>query len=80
MPKAQHPLDDKIIALLQHGGMIKSEAKSKLKKDVYKLEALEIQQIINYSTHFGLNAKQKLIDEILEIRRETLLSRLMETH
>ncbi|MCL9775663.1 hypothetical protein [Vibrio methylphosphonaticus] len=76
MPKAKNPLDSKIIALLQNSGMIKSEAQLQLKKHVYKLEPNEIKQINNYSTHFGLNAKQNLIDEILDIRRDTMIAKL----
>ncbi len=76
MSQAKHPLDHKIIALLQQRGMIKSEAKARLKKQVYKLQASEVNQINNYSNHFGLNAKQKLIDEILDIRREAMISSL----
>ncbi|MBB1463581.1 hypothetical protein H5300_09630 [Vibrio sp. SG41-7] len=76
MSKVKHPLDDKIVALLQNSGMIKSEAKSQLKMHVYKLEPSEIKQINNYSRHFGLNTKQKLIDEILDIRRDTMIAKL----
>ena len=76
MSQAKHPFDNKIIALLQQRGMIKSEAKTRLKKQVYKLRAAEVNQINNYSNHFGLNAKQKLIDEILDIRREAMISSL----
>ncbi|WP_261904456.1 hypothetical protein [Vibrio fortis] len=76
MSQAKHPLDHKIITLLQQRGMIKSEAKTRLKKQVYKLQASEVNQINNYSNHFGLNAKQKLIDEILDIRREAMISSL----
>jgi ABC-type phosphate transport system auxiliary subunit len=76
MSQAKHPLDHKIIALLQQRGMIKSEAKTRLKNQVYKLQASEVNQINNYSNHFGLNAKQKLIDEILDIRREAMISSL----
>lgn len=76
MSQAKHPLDNKIISLLQQRGMIKSEAKIRLKKQVYKLQASEVNQINNYSNHFGLNAKQKLIDEILDIRREAMISSL----
>ena len=79
MSQAKHPLDSQIISLLQQRGMIKSEAKSQLKKQVYKLQASEVNQINNYSNHFGLNAKQKLIDEILDIRREALISSLTST-
>lgn len=78
MSKAKHPLDLKIIALLQHHGMIKSEAKAHLKQEVYRLQHAEVEKINNYTLHFGLQTKQQLIDEILALRRETLLRALTQ--
>lgn len=76
MLKAKHPLDLKIITLLQHHGMIKSEAKAHLKNEVYRLEHEDVEKINKYTLHFGLQTKQQLIDEILNLRREKLLSLL----
>jgi hypothetical protein len=76
MTKTKHPLDQQIIVLLQSHGLIKSEAKARLKKEVYKLLPSEIQKVDNYTTHFGLHNKQQLIDEILNIRRENMLLKL----
>ncbi len=77
MYKVVHPLDKQIIALLQQNGLIKSEAKIELKRDVYNLRKEEITQIQNYANHFGIHTKQKIIDEVLDIRREAMLSRLL---
>ncbi|GAL13531.1 hypothetical protein JCM19233_4536 [Vibrio astriarenae] len=52
------------------------KAEQCLKRDVYQLKADEICKVKNYATHFGLEAKQKLIDEILELRREAMIARL----
>lgn len=76
MTKYKNPLDSRIIKMLQNHGLIKKEAQVYLKQHIYKLEPNEIAKIKNYSTHFGLNAKQKLVDEILELRREVLISKL----
>ena len=78
MPKAKHPQDVEIITLLQHHGMIKSEANAYLKQEVYRLKSAEITKINNYTTHFSLQTKQQLIDEILTLRRETLLRALTQ--
>ncbi len=69
-------LDKAIIKLLQNKGLIRKEAEAYLKAHVYKLQQAEIEKIKNYATHFGIQAKEKLIEEILEIRRENVLSRL----
>ncbi len=71
-----HPKDEKIVQLLQQQGLIKSEVKTRLKSEVYRLQTDEIVKINNYAEHFGLSAKQKLIDEILDLRRENMISRL----
>ncbi|MDN3612328.1 hypothetical protein ACODM8_11285 [Vibrio ostreicida] len=78
MARDVHPLDQVIIKKLQSVGFIKSEADAILKRDVYQLESNDIAKIKNYATHFGLSAKERLIDEILELRREALLSKLTE--
>lgn len=78
MGQKTHPKDEKIVQLLQQQGLIKSEVKTRLKSEVYRLHADEVVKINNYAEHFGLNAKQKLIDEILDLRRETMLSRLTQ--
>ncbi|MDR9831484.1 hypothetical protein RCJ22_38505 [Vibrio sp. FNV 38] len=79
MARAINKTDKTIIQLLQKKGFVKSEAERYLKRDVYKLQADEVTKIKNYATHFGINAKQKLIDEILELRRDALLSRLSKS-
>ncbi|UUM29565.1 hypothetical protein [Vibrio japonicus] len=71
-----HPKDERIVQLLQQQGLIKREVKTRLKSEVYRLQTDEIVKINNYAEHFGLSAKQKLIDEILDLRRETMISRL----
>lgn len=76
MARAVNNADKTIIKLLQRQGYIKSEAEQCLKRDVYQLKADEISKVKNYATHFGLEAKQKLIDEILELRREAMIARL----
>ncbi|WP_165313395.1 hypothetical protein [Vibrio ziniensis] len=76
MARAIHDFDVLIIELLQQQGLIKKEAEALLKNEVYRLEAEEIQKIKNYATHFGLSAKDKLIQEILDLRRETLFNKL----
>ncbi|GAB2651487.1 hypothetical protein GCM10026988_20170 [Vibrio panuliri] len=76
MTKNTHPKDQKIIRLLQQNGLIKNEARQRLKQEVYSLDRNEIQKIQRYSKHFGLNAKQKMINEILDIRRDTMLGKL----
>ncbi len=76
MARAIHDFDVLIIELLQQQGFIKKEAEALLKNEVYRLEAEEIQKIKNYATHFGLPAKEKLIQEILDLRRETLFNKL----
>ncbi|WP_117232393.1 hypothetical protein [Vibrio maerlii] len=78
MSKAKHPLDEQIVSLLQQKGLIKSEAKTQLKRDVYNLRKEEVTQIHNYANHFGIHTKKKIIDEILDIRREAMLSRLLK--
>ncbi|AIV05216.1 MULTISPECIES: hypothetical protein [Vibrio] len=79
MVKAVNPTDEIIIKLLQHQGCIKSEAEVLLKKEVYRLQPDEIEKVKNYAQHFGIDAKEKLIDEILELRRETLLKKIAST-
>ncbi|AMF99043.1 hypothetical protein [Vibrio harveyi] len=79
MVKAVNPTDEIIIKLLQHQGSIKSEAEVLLKKEVYRLQPDEIEKVKNYAQHFGIDAKEKLIDEILELRREMLLKKIAST-
>ncbi|HHP0463053.1 TPA: hypothetical protein ACRZZI_000634 [Vibrio harveyi] len=79
MVKAVNPTDEIIIKLLQLQGCIKSEAEVLLKKEVYRLQPDEIEKVKNYAQHFGIDAKEKLIDEILELRRETLLKKIAST-
>ncbi len=74
---AQSRLDAEIIRLLQNQGLIKREAQRYLKQHVYTLHADEVAKIKNYATHFGIQAKQTLIDEILELRREQLRAQLL---
>lgn len=76
MTKSVHPADEPIIKLLQGQGLIKSEVEARLKRDVYRLAPEEVNKIKNYAKHFGIDAKEKLIDEILDIRRESLVVHL----
>lgn len=69
-------LDKIIIGLLQNKGLIKKEAEARLKQEVYQLQPEEIVKIKNYDTHFGIGAKDKLIQEILDLRREALFCKL----
>ncbi|ACY52047.1 hypothetical protein ND926_06035 [Vibrio diabolicus] len=75
MARAVNPIDETIIKLLQDQGLIRSEAEARLKKEVYRLQPNEIEKVKNYAQHFGINAKEKLIDEILELRREALIKK-----
>ncbi|MGR5287648.1 hypothetical protein ACP3V5_20190 [Vibrio maritimus] len=76
MQQHRHPMDATIVRLMQSQGLIKSEARSRLKHEVYQLDPSQIQKVKRYAEHFGINAQEKLIEEILELRRETLISRL----
>ncbi|MGP8304626.1 hypothetical protein [Vibrio sp. YIC-376] len=76
MARAVNQADEVIIKLLQQHGLIKSEAEARLKRDIYRLQPSEIEKVKNYAQHFGIHAKEKLIDEILELRRESLLAKL----
>ncbi|MCE0495447.1 hypothetical protein [Vibrio salinus] len=67
--------DQQIIQLLQQQGFIKKEAKEVLKNQVYRLSNNDIVKINNYAQHFGITAKEKLIKEILELRRDALLEK-----
>ena len=76
MSRAVTPADEVIIKLLQKQGLIKSEAEACLKDEVYRLHPHEIEKVKNYDQHFGINAKEKLIDEILDLRREALIKKI----
>lgn len=65
-----------IIKLLQQQGLVKSEAQRHLKQHVYRLSPDEVTKIKNYAYHFGIQAQQSLIDEILDLRRELLIASL----
>ncbi len=72
-----HPLDKTIIKLMQQNqGLIKKEAQARLKKEVYRLNSDEIQKVKTYTEHFGLNSQEQLLNEILDLRREALLSKI----
>ncbi|NOJ25634.1 hypothetical protein [Vibrio coralliilyticus] len=77
MTRKLSELDDVIIKNLQDNGFIKSEAEAYLKRNVYKLEKHEVDTIKNYTEHFGLNAKERIIEDILELRREALMLKLI---
>jgi len=79
MARATHDIDVLIIERLQQQGLIKREAEAYLKQQVYQLEQDEIQKVKNYARHFGLKAKEKLIEEILDLRRETLFKKLTKS-
>ena len=68
MSRAVNPADEVIIKLLQNQGLIKSEAEARLKDEVYRLHPHEIEKVKNYDQHFGINAKERLIDEILDLK------------
>lgn len=77
MTRESHPLDTRIIKLMQEKqGLLKKEAKAVLKQEVYRLNPDEIQKVKLYSEHFGLNSQQQLLSEILDLRREALISQL----
>ncbi len=76
MARATHDIDILIIEFLQQQGLIKKEAEAYLKREIYQLQPEEIQKVKNYARHFGLSAKEKLIQEILDLRRERLFNRL----
>ncbi len=76
MARTTHSIDRVIIQLLQRRGYIKKEAEAYLRREVYQLQPEEVAKIKNYSEHFGLKAKDKIIQEILELRREALFCRL----
>lgn len=78
MAREKHPLDHSIIKLLQEKGLVKKEAHAYLKKEVYQLEASDIIKVNNYAAHFGLSAKEKMIEEVLDLRRERILNRLKQ--
>ena len=77
MTRKLSELDDVIIKNLQDNGFIKSEAEAYLKRNVYKLEKHEVDTIKNYAEHFGLNAKERIIEDILELRREARMLKLI---
>ncbi len=75
--RKSHPLDKTIIKLMQQNrGLIKKEAEALLKKEVYRLSSDEILKVKTYAEHFGLNSQKQLLNEILDLRREALLSKL----
>ncbi len=77
MARKSHPLDKTIITLMQqHRGLIKKEAEALLKEEVYRLSSDEIQKVKTYTEHFGLHSQEQLLSEILDLRREALLSKL----
>ena len=77
MTRKSHPLDKKIIKLMQQQkGLIKKEAEALLKKEVYRLSSNEIQKVKTYTEHFGLHCQEQLLSEILDLRREALLCKL----
>lgn len=76
MARKSHRLDDVIIKQLQSSGYVKSEAEAYLKQNVYKLKQEEVTIIKNYAEHFGLTAKERVIEDILEVRREAILHKL----
>ena len=76
MSREVNPADEVIIKLLQSQGLIKSEAEARLKDEVYRLQPQEIEMVKNYDQHFGSSAKEKLIDEILNLRRKILIKEI----
>ncbi len=77
MSRKPHPLDKKIIKLMQENrGLIKKEAQTLLKQEVYKLNSEEVKKVKTYAEHFGLNSQEQLLNEIHDLRRENLISQL----
>ncbi|MFB9135644.1 hypothetical protein M1D72_00590 [Vibrio sp. AK197] len=76
MAKKTHPLDRIIIQLLQFQGLIKKEAEAQIQSEVYQLNHSEIVQVKQYAQHFGEGAKERLIEELLEQRREALFHKV----
>ncbi len=70
MAKKTHQLDRIIIQLLQFQGLIKKEAEAQIQSEVYQLNHAEITQIKQHALHFGEGAKERLIEALLEKRRE----------
>ncbi|MEZ9324190.1 hypothetical protein AB4149_04925 [Vibrio cyclitrophicus] len=77
MSKKSHPLDKKIIKLMQEKrGLLKKEAQTLLKQEVYKLNCEEVKKVRTYAEHFGLNSQEQLLAEIHDLRREALMAQL----
>lgn len=75
MTRKTPPKDQEIIQLMQKQGLIKKEAQELIKKNIYHLSKNDITKVNSYAQHFGITAKEKLIKEILELRRESLLEK-----
>lgn len=77
MSKKSHPLDMKIIKLMQEKrGLLKKEAQTLLKQEVYKLNCEEVKKVKTYAEHFGLSSQEQLLAEIHDLRREALMAQL----
>ncbi len=70
MAKKTHQLDRIIIQLLQFQGLIRKEAEAQIQSEVYQLNHAEITQVKQHALHFGEGAKERLIESLLEKRRE----------
>ncbi|EOX4428320.1 hypothetical protein ACLVXC_002440 [Vibrio alginolyticus] len=75
MKRKAHEKDQQIIRLMQKQGLIKKEAQELIKENIYRLSKNDVTKVNSYAQHFGLTAKENLIDEILELRRESLLEK-----
>ncbi|KOY40469.1 hypothetical protein [Vibrio parahaemolyticus] len=75
MTKKTTSKDKVIIQHLQKQGLVKREAQETLKHLVYQLNKADVIKLNNYARHFGITAKEKLIAEILELRRDALLEK-----
>lgn len=77
MSRKLHPLDTKIIKLMQEKrGLLKKEAQTLLKQEVYKLSFEEVNKVKVYAEHFGLSSQTQLLNEIHDLRREALVAQL----
>lgn len=71
-------LDRKIITLLQARGFIKNEALNLLSCEVYNLSYRDRSKIREERKHFGEKHIDKIINNIIDIKRENYLLALLK--